>query len=211
MNSHRERLEALRAAKQELERRVEHRYETERERYEEKMEQRREKERRDGRKPKEPALEQLEEVRQLVGEANNLVADAGYYSKKNVEACRKHGIKPVISMRNTRRGQESEGKPSKPVTGAASAKNTAVDEMKEFLETDKGKALYARRKSTVEPMFGVIKHVLGFRQFLMRGIKAVSREWSLVCIGYNLKKMFVLKTQAGRNKVKMGKLVLTHT
>lgn len=43
--------------------------------------------------------------------------------------------------------------------------------MKEFLETDKGKALYARRKSTVEPMFGVIKHVLGFCQFLMRGIR----------------------------------------
>ena len=88
---------------------------------------------------------------------------------------------------------------------------TAVDEMKEFLETDKGKALYARRKSTVEPMFGVIKHVLGSRQFLMRGIKAVNREWSLVCIGYNLKKMFVLKTQAGKSKVKTGKLALTHT
>lgn len=83
--------------------------------------------------------------------------------------------------------------------------------MKEFLETDKGKALYARRKSTVEPMFGVIKHVLGFRQFLMRGIKAVSGEWSLVCIGYNLKKMFVLKEQAGKNKAKTGKLALTHT
>ena len=70
------------------------------------MEQRREKERRDGRKPKEPALEQMEEARRLVGEADNLVADAGYYSKKNMEACRKHGIKPVISMCKERRGQE---------------------------------------------------------------------------------------------------------
>lgn len=66
--------------------------------------------------------------------------------------------------------------------------------MKELLETEEGKALYAMRKSTVEPMFGVIKHVLGFGQFFMRGIKAVSREWSLVCIGYNLKKMFTLRT-----------------
>ena len=278
LNSRRERLEALSAAKRELERRAEHKYETDKKRYEEKMQRRREKERRDGRKipgrkPREPepgpmeddkvnltdeqsrimsvstggyeqsynvqamvdtestmivgrhvthngndkqeiepALEQLEEARRLVGEADNLLADAGYYSKNNVEACGKHGIVPVISMRNHRRTQESEGKSSKPVTKAASAKKkTAVDEMKEFLETDKGKALYARRKSTVEPMFGVIKHVLGFRQFLMRGIKAVSGEWSLVCIGYNLKKMFVLKEQAGKNKVKTGKLALTHT
>ena len=160
----------------------------------------------------EPALEQLEEARRLVGEADNLLAVAGYYSKKNVEACGKHGIVPVISMHNHRRTQKSEGKASKPVTKAASAKKkTAVDEMKEFLETDKGKALYARRKSTVEPMFGVIKHVLGFRQFLIRGIKAVSGEWSLVCIGYNLKKMFVLKEQTGKNKVKTGELALAHT
>lgn len=278
LNRRRGRLEALRAAKQELERHAEHRYETQRGRYEEKMERRREKERREGRgisgrKPKEPvsgpmeddkvnltdeqsrimsvstggyeqsynvqamvdtestmivgrhvtqnvndkreiepALEQLEEARQFGGEADNLVADAGYYSKKNVEACRKHGIRPVISMRKHRRGRELEGKSARPVSKAVCAnKKTAVDEMKEFLETDKGKALYARRKSTVEPMFGVIKHVLGFRQFLMRGIRAVSGEWSLVCIGYNLKKMFALKTRVGRNKVKTGNLALTHT
>ena len=53
--------------------------------------------------------------------------------------------------------------------------------------------MYAMRKSTVEPMFGVIKHVPRFGQFFMRGIKAVSMEWSLVCIGYNLKKMFTLR------------------
>ena len=256
LNSRRGRLEALSAAKQELERRAEHRYERERKQYEEKMEERRVREQRDGRRlsgrrPREPqpgptdkdkvnltdeqsrimsvstggyeqsynvqamvdtasgmivgghvthngndkreiepALEQLGEVERLVEkDADNLLADAGYYSKKNVEACTEHGIRPVISTRNERSGHKS----AKPPEGVED-KKTAVDEMKEFLETEEGKALYAMRKSTVEPMFGVIKHVLGFGQFLMRGIKAVSREWSLVCIGYNLKKMFTLRT-----------------
>jgi hypothetical protein len=46
--------------------------------------------------------------------------------------------------------------------------------------------------STIEPTFGIIKHVLGFRQFLLRGVDAVNGEWDLVCIGYNMKKMFAL-------------------
>ena len=58
--------------------------------------------------------------------------------------------------------------------------------------TPEGKALYAKRKSTVEPVFGIIKHVMGFRQFLLRGLQAVQGEWNLVCIAYNLKRLQVL-------------------
>jgi hypothetical protein len=54
-------------------------------------------------------------------------------------------------------------------------------------------ARYAKRKSTVETVFGIIKHVLGFRQFLLRGLKAVQGEWALVCLGWNLKRLFALK------------------
>ena len=61
------------------------------------------------------------------------------------------------------------------------------------LKTRHGKAIYARRKSTVETVFGVIKNVLGFRQFSLRGQEAVSGEWSLVCIGWNLKRLHALK------------------
>jgi hypothetical protein len=57
------------------------------------------------------------------------------------------------------------------------------------LATPEGKALYAKRKSTSEPVFGVIKHVMGFRQFLLRGIEAVSGEWDLVSIAWNLRRM----------------------
>jgi hypothetical protein len=61
------------------------------------------------------------------------------------------------------------------------------------LRTRTGKALYAKRKSTVETVFGIIKQVLGFRQFLLRGLHAVQGDWTLVCIGWNLKRLFVLK------------------
>ncbi len=53
-------------------------------------------------------------------------------------------------------------------------------------------ALYAKRKSTVEPVFGIIKHVMGFRQFMLRGLDAVSGEWNLVCIAFNLKRICAL-------------------
>ena len=60
------------------------------------------------------------------------------------------------------------------------------------LQTPEGKALYVQRQSTVEPVFGIIQHVMGFRQFLLRGLPAVQGEWTLVCIAYNLKRLHVL-------------------
>ena len=65
--------------------------------------------------------------------------------------------------------------------------------MKEKLQTDTGRALYARRKQTVEPVFGVIKHAIGFRQFLLRGAEKVSGEWELVTLAYNMKRLWNLK------------------
>ncbi len=53
--------------------------------------------------------------------------------------------------------------------------------------------MYSKRKSTIEPVFGIIKQVMGFRQFMVRGLEAVRGEWNLVCIGYNLKRMYALK------------------
>ena len=69
----------------------------------------------------------------------------------------------------------------------------AVDEMKHRLATPEGRAVYAQRKSTVEPVFGIVKSVLGFRQFHLRGLKNVSGEWTLVSIAWNLKRLFHLR------------------
>ena len=79
-----------------------------------------------------------------------------------------------------------------PLAENASAKEKMAHRMK----TQTGKALYKLRKQTVEPVFGIIKEVLGFRRFLLRGREKVSLEWLLVCVSYNLKRMFTLKKLA---------------
>ena len=63
------------------------------------------------------------------------------------------------------------------------------------LKTVARRKLYALRKQTVEPVFGIIKSVMGFRQFSMRGLAAAQSEWSLVCLSWNLKRMAVLRLQ----------------
>jgi hypothetical protein len=61
--------------------------------------------------------------------------------------------------------------------------------MKAKLETEDGKALYKKRKQTVEPVFGIIKSVLGFRQFSLRGMDKVQTEWNLIALAYNCKRL----------------------
>ena len=70
---------------------------------------------------------------------------------------------------------------------------TAKEIMAHRTQTKAGKALYGLRKQTVEPVFGIIKEVMGFRRFLLRGRIKVELEWTLVCVSYNLKRMFALK------------------
>lgn len=70
---------------------------------------------------------------------------------------------------------------------------TALTQMQHTLKTTAGRTLYALRKSTVEPAIGVIKHVMGFRQFSVRGLDRVDAEWSLVTLEYNVKWMNVLR------------------
>ena len=65
--------------------------------------------------------------------------------------------------------------------------------MKMKLETDEGRRRYRLRKQTVEPVFGVIKHAMGFRQFLLRGIEKVSGEWQLLTLAYNCKRLWNLQ------------------
>ena len=78
--------------------------------------------------------------------------------------------------------------PAGPGPGAS-----AKEQMAHRLKTEVGKALYKLRKQTVEPVFGIIKEVMGFRRFLLRGRAKVALEWTLVCLSYNLKRMFTLK------------------
>jgi hypothetical protein len=61
--------------------------------------------------------------------------------------------------------------------------------MAEKMKTESGRKLYRLRKQTVEPVFGIIKQAMGFRQFLLRGVAKVSGEWSLICLAYNFRRL----------------------
>ena len=119
-----------------------------------------------------------------------LVADSGYFSGANVEACANAGIEPLIAKgRQTHYPPLSERLAEAP---PAAENPTPVEAMAHRLKTPEGKKLYALRKQTPEPVFGIIKSVLGFRQFSMRGLEKVRGEWSLVTMAWNLKRMFAL-------------------
>lgn len=136
-----------------------------------------------------PTLAQLQEQEAALGLVEDLLADGGYQSGANVEACHAQQIKPSLSLNREKHNPPLEERIQPPSAGPAPTGDNPVEEMKYRLSTPEGKALYAKRKSTIEPTFGVIKHVLGFRQFLLRGLEAVGGEWDLVCMAYNLKKM----------------------
>ena len=138
----------------------------------------------------EPMLNQIGGLPDLLGKAERLLADTGYFSAANVAACEAAGIAPLIAM-----GRQ----PHHPPVGEffcddplAPENPTPVEAMAHRLKTRAGRELYALRKQIPEPVFGIIKSVMGFRQFLLRGIDKVRGEWRLVTMAWNLKRMFVL-------------------
>ena len=140
----------------------------------------------------EPALNELEKVAEELGKPQALVADAGYHSKDNVERCEEQGIEAYIAGSREAHNQPLEERLQAPPECPADADADAVTAMKHRLQTAAGKAIYSKRKSTVETVFGVIKEVLGFRRFHLRGLRGARGEWNLVCTAWNLKRMYVL-------------------
>ncbi len=138
----------------------------------------------------EPALEQLAQLPEALGQAEVILADTGYFSEANVERCEKAHIMPLIPEQRERHNRPLEQRYQEDPEAPQNPK--PVQAMRHRLQTKEGKALYAKRKSSVETVFGIIKHVQGFRQFLLRGLDSVQSEWALVCIGWNLKRMHAL-------------------
>ena len=138
----------------------------------------------------EPMLEKIGALPEALGEAENLLADSGYFSAGNVEACEKAGVEPAIAMgRQPHHPPLAERFEKAP---AAPDDPTPVEAMAHRLRTPEGRTLYALRKQTPEPVFGIIKSVLGFRQFSLRGLEKARGEWSLVTMAWNMKRMFAL-------------------
>ncbi len=137
-----------------------------------------------------PTLKNLDELPEQLGKVDTMLADTGYFSEVNVNQCIQAEVTPLFSTGRQKHNQPLQERFTKPESLPDDADH--VETMKHHLKTPEGKRLYAKRKSTVEPVFGIIKQVMGFRQFLLRGYEAVSGEWTLVSIAWNLKRMFAL-------------------
>ena len=145
-----------------------------------------------------PALEALDAQAKRapqLGAPTVLVADCGFCSEANVLACQAHGIEPMLALGRQEHHPHWQERFSEPAP--LPAQTTAMQAMAHRLKTQSGRAIYALRKQTVEPVFGIIKSVMGFRQFSLRGLRKVSGEWTLVCLASNLKRMAVLRLKAG--------------
>ncbi len=140
----------------------------------------------------EPALEVLASREEVIGKPPALLADTGYFSQANVSAVDNFGAIPYIAEKRDAHNKPllERFKPDDPMPEGDDV--TALDLMRWRLSTKEGRAVYALRKSTIEPTFGIQKEVMGYRQFLVRGLEAVSAEWDLLCMCFNLKKMFIM-------------------
>jgi transposase len=137
-----------------------------------------------------PMLDRLAAVAETLGSTETLLADSGYFSQANVEACAAAGITPMIALGRERHHQSWKDRFA--AAPPAPENPTPVEAMQHRLTTPEGRKLYALRKQTPEPVFGIIKSVMGFRQFHLRGLEKVKGEWNLVTMAWNMKRMFAL-------------------
>ena len=140
-----------------------------------------------------PMLETLAAQPETLVTVAHMIADTGFFSEKNLQACEAAKIDPLIAVARDEHHPGWRERHSDPASLPDNA--TSAQTMSHRLNTKAGRALYALRKQTVEPVFGIIKSVMGFRQFSLRGLDKVRGEWSLVCLAWNLKRMAVLRPQ----------------
>ena len=128
----------------------------------------------------------LEAIRQQAGQTPQAVmTDSGYCSEANLKYLEKNKIEGFIATdRESYRDRQQSG-PRGPLPEGA----TRVDRMRRKLQTQVGAAIYSRRKTVVEPVFGQIKQARGFRQFLLRGLEKVQGEWAVICLTHNILKL----------------------
>ena len=127
----------------------------------------------------------VEAVEKNLGELpKTVLADSGYRSEEAFVELEEKGVEAVVALGRERKAQPSIDAQHYPATAR----------MAERLATAEGQALYRRRKVIPEPVFGWIKHIIGFRQFSLRGVAKVRGEWNLVCLATNVRRLWALQT-----------------
>jgi len=142
---------------------------------------------------KKEAVPTLRALPAELGKPNAVALDNGFFSEANINFIEGLGIEPYIAT-----GREVHHKDLNVLLGrlpeAPTPDASPKEKMAYKLATEIGHAIYRLRKCTVEPVIGIIKEIMGFRQFSLRGLKKVTGEWYLVCLAFNLKRMHILMT-----------------
>ena len=147
-----------------------------------------------------PTVEAISPV--VAAEVKAVLTDSGFYSEAAVAAVEQKatgeasGMRVYAAVEKHSHHQSVADLLPQPEPEAPAPQASAKEKMAHRLKTQAGQALYKLRKQTVEPVFGIIKEVMGFRRFLLRGRGKVSLEWMLVCVSYNFKRLFTLKNLA---------------
>lgn len=137
-----------------------------------------------------PSLEKLLQLPEELGRVHQLIADNGFFSETNINACEARDVDAFIAAGREEHHLDVFERFSEPPALDPAA--DTGERMRHKLRTQTGRAVYALRKQVVEPVFGIIKEIMGFRRFLLRGLTSVEGEWSLVCMGYNIKRLHKL-------------------
>ena len=138
----------------------------------------------------------------VAAEVQAVLTDSGFYSEAAVSAVEQKadgtpsGVTVYAAVEKHSHHKTVEDLLPQAEPSAPGAQASAKEKMAHRLKTAAGKSLYKLRKQTVEPVFGIIKEVMGFRRFLLRGRAKAGLEWTLVCVSYNLKRLFMLKNLA---------------
>ena len=134
----------------------------------------------------------IEAIAAALGRPETVPADNGYANGAAVAALEASGIEALVATAAQRRRRRHDFRPAGAGTAAKEAKADWLREMATKLDSEEGRALYRLRRQTVEPVFGVIKAVLGFTGFSLRGLDKVAGEWNLVALAYNCKRLHKL-------------------
>jgi hypothetical protein len=136
-------------------------------------------------------------IPESVGQPSAVLADSGFAAEDQVsELEANHRMQVYVSMgaeAAQQRRRHDFRPPQRRSEQPIAPRRAWRQAMHAKLQTEAGRRLYARRKQTVEPVFGIIKQVMGFRQFLLRGLQKVHGEWELVTLAYNFKRIWNLK------------------
>src|SRR5262249_55291926 len=136
-----------------------------------------------------PMVDQARANLQAAGVTSRIRAalmDSGFYSETNTAGLEQRGLDPYIPAERVKHHEKVAAAPRGRIPKDLSAKQR----MARKLRTKKGRELYAKRKGMIEPIFGQLKQVLGFRQFSLRGLESMRGEWRLLCTVHNLLKLW---------------------